>query len=103
MFIDHVVMTGPNDRRAIKDLCSLRKVLAQLHPVDSGVDGIVSGPCFFCLRIPTPLGIECIDVTGPSAEPDKDTAIRLPSRLGSPKPVGTAAGSYHSHCAATMK
>ena len=49
------------------------------------------------------LGIESIDVTGPSAEPDKDTAIRLPSRLGSPKPVGTAAGSYHSHCAATTK
>ena len=80
MFIDDIVMAGADENRAVKDPGSFREVLTDLHAIDSGVDGIIGRAGFFCLGIPTSLGIKSIHVAGSPAKPDENAAVSLATR-----------------------
>jgi hypothetical protein len=77
MFINDIVMAGPNENGAIKDPGSLGQVFTDLHARDRRLDRVVGRTRLFLLWIPTPLGIESIDVAGSTSQPDEDAAVSL--------------------------
>ena len=77
MLIDHIVVNGPEHRHAVQQWRHTLQVFAHPHAAYRRVDGFVVRTCQLLFRVAATLGVERVDLSHASSQPEEDTMLGL--------------------------
>ena len=79
VFVNYIVIEGANQNTSIEAIRQLRQVFANKFALNRSLDFSIRGTRFlvFPSWVANSFGVERVDVTGSSAQPDKNAGVRL--------------------------